>query len=78
MPRGARDAPGGYCYHVLNRGNGRQTVFHKEGDFAAFANLLRAAGERIDMRLVGYCLLSNHYHLLLWPRRDGDARACPR
>jgi REP-associated tyrosine transposase len=49
MPRGARDALGGYCYHVLNRGNGRQTVFHKEGDFAAFAKLLCEAGERIDM-----------------------------
>jgi hypothetical protein len=27
MPRGARDALGGYCYHVLNQGNGRRTVF---------------------------------------------------
>jgi REP-associated tyrosine transposase len=75
MPRGARDALGGYCYHVLNRGNGRRTVFHKEGDFAAFANLLREAGERIDVRLLAYCLLPNHFHLLLWPRRDGDLSA---
>jgi putative transposase len=75
MPRGARDALGGYCYHVLNRGNGRRTVFHKEGDFAAFANLLREAGERIDVRLLAYCLLGNHFHLLLWPRRDGDLSA---
>src|SRR5205085_2129146 len=72
MPRAARDALGGYCYHVLNRGNGRRTVFHKPGDFAAFARLLREAGQRIDMRLVGYCLLPNHFHLLLWPHRDGD------
>jgi putative transposase len=41
MPRGARDARGGYCYHVLNRGNGRRTVFRKDGDFAAFIQLLR-------------------------------------
>jgi putative transposase len=46
MPRGARDALGGYCYHVINRGNGRRTVFHKEADFAAFAKLLCEAGER--------------------------------
>jgi putative transposase len=75
MPRGARDALGGYCYHVLNRGNGRRTVFHKEADFAAFAKLLREAGERLDMRLLAYCLLPNHFHLLLWPRGDGDLSA---
>jgi putative transposase len=75
MPRGARDALGGYCYHVLNRGNGRGTVFHKQADFAAFATLLRQAGERVDVRLLAYCLLPNHFHLLLWPRADGDLSA---
>ena len=75
MPRGARDALGGYCYHVLNRGHGRGTVFHKEADFAAFAKLLREAGERLDVRLLAYCLLSNHFHLLVWPRGDGDLSA---
>jgi putative transposase len=75
MPRGARDARGGYCYHVLNRGNARRTVFHKEADFAAFVKLLREAGERLDVRLLAYCLLPNHFHLLLWPRADGDLSA---
>ena len=32
MPRIARVAPGGIVYHVLNRGNGRQTIFHKDAD----------------------------------------------
>jgi REP-associated tyrosine transposase len=75
MPRGTRDALGGYFYHVLNRGNGRRRVFHKEADFAAFANLLREAGERVDVRLLAYCLLGNHFHLLVWPRKDGDLSA---
>jgi putative transposase len=57
MPRGARASQGGYCYHVLNRGNARRTVFHKDGDFAAFIKPLRQAGERADMRLLAYCLL---------------------
>lgn len=70
MPRGARDALGGYCYHVLNRGNGRRTVFHKDGDFAAFVKLLREAGEGTDMRLLAYGLMGNHFHLLLWPRQE--------
>jgi putative transposase len=57
MPRHPRAAPGGYCYHVLNRGNSRRTVFHKDGDFAAFIKLLRQAGERTPVRLLAYCLI---------------------
>ena len=72
MPRNPRASQGGYCYHVLNRGNGRQTLFHKNGDFAAFVTLLRQAGERVPMRLLAYCLMPNHFHLALWPRGDGD------
>ena len=75
MPRGARDALGGYCYHVMNRGNGRCTVFRKDRDFEAFINLLREAGERVDIRLLAFCLLPNHFHLALWPKKDGDLSA---
>ena len=40
MPRTARASQGGYCYHILNRGNARRTVFFKDGDYAAFLTLL--------------------------------------
>jgi putative transposase len=56
---------------VLNRGNGRRRVFHKEGDYAAFVKLLGQAGERAPMRLLAYCLMPNHFHLVLWPEKDG-------
>lgn len=72
MPRTARASAGGLCYHVLNRGNARQEVFHKPDDYAAFARLLGEASERLPMRLVAWCLMPNHFHLVLWPRRDGD------
>jgi len=72
MPRHARDALGGYCYHVLNRGNARRTVFHKEGDYTAFAKLLHQAALRTEMRLLAWCLLPNHFHLVLWPIQDED------
>jgi carbamoyl-phosphate synthase small subunit len=49
MPRTARASAGGVCYHVLNRGNGRRTVFHKDGDFATFVRLLREAGARVTV-----------------------------
>ena len=65
MPRGARASQGGFCYHAFNRGNGRRTVFHKDGDFAAFVKLLRQAGERTPTRLLAYCLMPNHFHLVI-------------
>jgi putative transposase len=72
MPRTARASQGGYCYHVVNRGNGRRTVFHKDGDYSAFEKLLRDAHERVPMRVLAYCLMPNHFHLALWPHEDGD------
>ena len=72
MPRTARASAANLCYHVLNRGNGRQRVFHKREDYAAFARLLGEAGERVPMRLVAWCLMPNHFHLVVWPRNDGD------
>jgi putative transposase len=75
MPRTARASQGGYCYHALNRGNGRRTVFHKDGDFKAFCKLLGEAVQRANMRLLAYCVMPNHFHLALWPREDGDLSA---
>ena len=72
MPRTARASVGGYCYHALNRGNGRAEVFHDADDYHAFVRLLRKACARLPMRVVGFCLMPNHFHLVLWPRDDGD------
>ena len=60
------------CYHVLNRGNGRDEVFHKADDYAAFLKLLAEASERVPMRLLAYCLMPNHFHLVVWTHGDGD------
>ena len=72
MPRAARHAPGGMVFHVLNRGNDRRTIFHKRGDALAFLRLLGEAKGAADVRLLAYCLMPNHWHLVLWPRGDGD------
>ncbi len=72
MPRTARASVGDYCYHVINRGNGRAEVFHAEGDYQAFVRLFREASVRVPMRLLAYCLMPNHFHLALWPYADGD------
>jgi putative transposase len=72
MPRTARGSQGGYCYHVLNRGNLRAEVFHGEGDYHSFVRLIGQACARISMRVLGYCLMPNHFHLAVWPEHDGD------
>jgi putative transposase len=60
------------CYHVLNRGNGRLRVFHKDADYLAFLKLIDDAVERLPLRVLSYCLIPNHFHLVLWPHGDGD------
>ena len=72
MPRTARASVGGVVYHAINRGNGRATVFHKDADYEAFETLLGQACDRLPMRVLAYCLMPNHFHLVLWPREDGD------
>ncbi|MEE9311475.1 MAG: transposase [Planctomycetota bacterium] len=75
MPRRKRHAPGDTVYHVINRGNGRAEVFHKDDDYAAFIKILSLAAERHNMRILAYCLMPNHFHLVLWPRGDSDLSA---
>jgi putative transposase len=72
MPRTARKAPGNIIYHVLNRGVGKRTLFRKDEDYAAFEGALAQALEMIPMRLLAYCLMPDHWHLVLWPTRDGQ------
>ena len=69
MPRRARSIVGGYAYHVLNRANGRLRLFKKNADFAAFDKLLVEACERVPLRIIGYTLMGNHWHFVVWPRQ---------
>jgi len=72
MPRTLRASEGGYCYHVLNRGNRRAEVFHKDGDYAAFLALVVEASIRLPVPVLAYCLMPNHFHLVVRPDGDGD------
>lgn len=72
MSRPKRITLGGIVYHVLNRANGRLRIFRKDSDFLAFEQILAEGAEHFGMRICGYCLMSNHWHLLLWPVHDGD------
>ena len=72
MPRPARSSVGGYCYHVINRGNEGRTRFHDDEDYAGFVRAMSYAHSRLPMRVVGYCLMPDHFHLVVWPIHDGD------
>jgi putative transposase len=70
MPRIPRGQVGGHAYHILNRGNGGATIFHKEGDFAAFLDLLIAANRKFPVKVLCLCLMSNHFHLVVQPATE--------
>jgi putative transposase len=72
MPRTARAAPPGFVYHVLNRAVARLPLFQKDGDYQAFERVLAEALVKHPTRLLGYCLMPNHWHLLIWPKRRGE------
>jgi putative transposase len=72
MGRPQRAAEGGYVYHVLNRANARLTIFDDDADYEAFERVLVQAVERAKTRLLAYCLMPNHWHLVVWPRQDGE------
>src|SRR3989344_5555745 len=69
MPRITRIDIGNHCYHVINRANARLPIFFKEKDYVLFENVLEDAQEKFSMRILAYCLMPNHFHIVLYPWR---------
>jgi putative transposase len=59
-------------YHVLNRSVKRLVLFSSDWDYAAFEGLLFEAKQRAAVKLFDYCLMRNHWHLILCPVKDGE------
>ena len=72
MPRVARGLADNQVYHILNRGNGRQDVFRKPEDFSAFVRLISEAKRKCPIQVMAYCLMTNHFHLLVKTREGSD------
>lgn len=70
MPRTARAIEAGMVYHVLNRGNARMRIFHKSADYQAFERVLAEGLDRYPVELFTYCLMPNHWHLVVRPETD--------
>jgi putative transposase len=71
MPRIARLLQQGYCYHILNRGNAKMSLFLDRFDYLAFVKLLAGMKAAYEVRLLAYCLMPNHFHLALQPEASG-------
>ena len=67
MPRSRRNIPPDSILHVINRGNDRRTLFRDASEYEEFLGLLRHAAGREPLRLLGYVLMPNHWHLVVWP-----------
>ncbi len=65
MPIPTRVEYEGAFHHVMNRGRCKQTIFYHKHYFNAFWQRLKSANERYDAIIHAYCLMSNHYHLLI-------------
>ena len=72
MGRAPRNAIGGVVFHVLNRANARVRILSQDSDYEAFEHILEQARERFPVRILAYCLMPNHWHLVLWPEEGQD------
>ena len=59
-------------YHVWNRANFRSRLFRNPAQYRAFLGIVEESLDFVPMRILAYCLMPNHWHLVLHPRADGD------
>ena len=70
MPRPLRADFAGHIYDALNRGNARNKIFFKDGDFEAFERVIWEGLEKYPVDLIAYQWMSNHWHMVLSPQQD--------
>ena len=79
MPRFARIVAVGCGHHITQRGNNRQDVFLVDDDRQVYLELFREQADKYGLEVVGYCLMTNHVHLVAIPRvEDALAKAVGR
>jgi putative transposase len=67
MARTARAIVAETCYHLINRGNLRATVYHDASDYSQFLALISRAQSRLQLPLISMCLMPNHFHMVVRP-----------
>lgn len=72
MPRNNRVDITGEIYHVINRANARMKIFDTDKDYQLFEEVLKEAKDKINVDIYSYCVMPNHWHLVISPKDDGD------
>ena len=72
MPKRQLAGTAGVIFHVINRGAKRDRLFDGPEDYDAFENLLLACQRSVRIPIYAYCLMPNHWHLVVSPLNDGD------
>jgi len=70
MPRIARIVIAGVPHHITQRGNNRQPIFLEETDYRQYLLLLNSQAARNGLEISGYCLMTNHVHLIATPEKE--------
>ena len=70
MPRVARIVVPGAPHHIVQRGNNRQDVFFVDDDCRAYLGFLKDKSQRYGLEVLGYCLMTNHVHLIAVPSSE--------
>lgn len=78
MPRRAREKSNSGIYHVMLRGINKQDIFHDEEDKVKFIDTLKKYKEISQYKIYGYCLMSNHIHLLIKEGKETLSQAMKR
>lgn len=73
MPRQARIAVANYPHHIVQRGHNRRAVFVTDRDRLTYLETLREFREELDLKVYGYCLMTNHVHLIIDPGNDAQS-----
>jgi len=70
MPRRSGRASGRFGFHILNRAVQNTVIFHSPDDYRHFLGLVAQAAMRFRVRVLAYCIMPNHWHLVVWPETD--------
>lgn len=72
MPRASRIFMDNACYHIITRGNQKQTIFNNNEDFMRYLSMVTKAKRKYKISLYAYCLMPNHVHLLIESKQAGN------
>lgn len=77
MSRPLRIEYPGAWYHIMNRGRRRENIYTTSTDYHLFVDVMKETAEMFHLKVSAYCLMSNHYHLLVHTP-DGNLSRCMR